>query len=49
MITSTMVEGKFLMKDKQLLTLDEEKIARESQALAPEIWKRYESFVGKYS
>jgi putative selenium metabolism protein SsnA len=49
MITSTMVAGKFLMKDKELLTLDEEKIASESQALAPEIWKRYESFVGKYS
>ncbi len=49
MITSTMVGGKFLMKDRQLLTLDEEKIAAEARALAPEIWKRYESFVGKYS
>ncbi len=49
MITSTMVAGKFLMKDKVLLTLDEEKIAAESRAIAPEIWKRYESFVGKYS
>ena len=43
-----MVEGKFLMKDKELLTMDEEKIAAESRALAPEIWKRYESFVGSY-
>ena len=49
MITSTMVAGKFLMKDKVLLTLDEEKIAAKSRAIAPEIWKRYESFVGKYS
>jgi len=49
MITSTMVAGKFLMKDKKLLTLDEEKIAAEARALAPEIWKRYEGFVGKYS
>jgi putative selenium metabolism protein SsnA len=49
MITSTMVAGEFLMKDKELLTLDEEKIAREAQALALEIWKRYESYVGKYS
>ena len=48
MITSTMVAGKFLMKDKNLLTLDEEKIAAESRALAPEIWKRYESYVGTY-
>lgn len=49
MITSTMVEGKFLMKDRELLTLDEEKIAAEAQAIAPEIWKRYESFVGRYT
>jgi putative selenium metabolism protein SsnA len=48
MITSTMVEGKFLMKDKELLTLDEEKIASEARKLAPEIWKRYEGYVGKY-
>jgi len=49
MITSTMVAGKFLMKDKELLTMDEEKIAAESRALAPEIWKRYEGYVGTYS
>ena len=49
MITSTMVAGEFLMKDKVLLTLDEEKISREAKAIAPDIWKRYESFVGKYS
>ncbi len=48
MITSTMVDGKFLMKDKELLTLDEEKIAAEARKLAPEIWKRYEGYVGKY-
>ena len=48
MITSTMVAGKFLMKDKELLTLDEEKIAAEAQAIAPEIWKRYEGYVGTY-
>jgi putative selenium metabolism protein SsnA len=49
MITSTMVAGEFLMKDKAILTLDEEKIASEAKAIAPDIWKRYESFVGKYS
>ncbi len=49
MITSTMVGGKFLMKERELLTLDEEKIAAEARALAPEIWKRYEGYVGKYS
>lgn len=49
MITSTMVAGKFLMKERELLTLDEEKIAAEARAIAPEIWKRYEGYVGKYS
>ena len=49
MITSTMVAGKFLMKDGELLTLDEDKIAAEAQAIAPQIWERYESFVGSYS
>jgi cytosine/adenosine deaminase-related metal-dependent hydrolase len=49
MITSTMVAGKFLMKDKELLTLDEEKIAAEAQAIAPQIWDRYQGFVGLYS
>ena len=49
MITSTMVAGNFLMKNKELLTLDEEKIAAEAQAIAPAIWERYQSFVGTYS
>ncbi len=48
MITSTMVAGKFLMKDKELLTLDEEKITAEAQALAPKIWEKYEGFLGTY-
>lgn len=49
MITSTMVGGKFLMQDRELLTLDEEKIAAEARVLAPDIWSRYEGYVGKYS
>jgi putative selenium metabolism protein SsnA len=48
MITSTMVAGKFLMKDRELLTLDEEKITAEARALAPQIWERYEGYVGLY-
>jgi hypothetical protein len=48
MITSTLVDGKFLMKDRELLTLDEEAIASEARALAPEIWSRYEGYVGRY-
>ncbi|MDZ7843650.1 MAG: putative aminohydrolase SsnA [Anaerolineales bacterium] len=49
MITSTMVGGKFLMQDRELLTLDEEKIAAEARVLAPDIWSRYEGYVGRYS
>jgi hypothetical protein len=43
-----MVAGKFLMKDRELLTLDEEKITAEARALAPQIWERYEGYVGLY-
>jgi len=49
MITSTMVGGEFLMRDRELLTLDEERIMEEARELAPEIWSRYEENVGKYS
>jgi putative selenium metabolism protein SsnA len=45
MVTSTMVAGRFLMKDRELLTLDEEKIAAKARKLAPAVWERYESFV----
>jgi putative selenium metabolism protein SsnA len=45
MVTSTMVAGKFLMRDRKLLTLDEAAIAAEAIALAPEVWARYEKFV----
>jgi len=49
MITSTMVAGEFLMKDRELLTLDEAAIAAEAIALAPDVWARYETFVPKNS
>lgn len=49
MVTSTMVEGKFLMKDKKLLTLDEEEITARAREIAPKIWKRYEEEVAKVS
>ena len=42
MVTMTMVAGKVLMKDRQLLTLDEEKIARyAAEKLVPQTWDRY--------
>ena len=44
MITSTMVAGKFLMRDRQLLTLDEKEIAAKALELAPGVWERYNQF-----
>jgi len=41
MVTTTMVDGQVLMRDRQLLTLDEQAIADEALALAPAIWERY--------
>ncbi len=48
MVTTTIVKGMVLMRNRQLITLDEEKIAAEARCLAPKIWERYESFVGLY-
>jgi putative selenium metabolism protein SsnA len=42
MISSTMVAGKFLMKDHELLNLDEEKIYFDANQHSREVWKRYE-------
>jgi len=42
MITMTMVDGKVLMKDRELLTLDEDKIASEALQNAPGVWERFE-------
>jgi putative selenium metabolism protein SsnA len=41
MVTSTMVAGKFLMRDRKLLTLDENEVTAQARALAPEVWERY--------
>jgi cytosine/adenosine deaminase-related metal-dependent hydrolase len=41
MVTTTMVDGKILMKDRQLVTLDERAIAEAAMALAPQVWQRY--------
>jgi putative selenium metabolism protein SsnA len=41
MVTSTIVGGKVLMKDRQLLTLDEKEIAAKSRELAAKVWMRY--------
>ncbi len=42
MVTTTIVAGKILMKDRQLLTLDEKEIAAKACMLATKTWKRYQ-------
>ncbi len=41
MVTSTMVGGKFLMRDRRLLTLDEAAITMKSRVLALATWERF--------
>jgi len=41
MVTTTIVAGKVLMKDRQLLTLDEKEIAAKSLELSTKAWERY--------
>jgi cytosine/adenosine deaminase-related metal-dependent hydrolase len=41
MVTATIVNGEVLMKDRQVLTLDEAEIAAKAQELAPDVWERY--------
>ena len=41
MVTTTICAGEVLMRDRQLLTLDEAAIAAEALDLAPAVWERY--------
>jgi cytosine/adenosine deaminase-related metal-dependent hydrolase len=41
MVTTTIVNGRILMRDRRLLTLDEAAIAAEARALVPSVWARY--------
>jgi cytosine/adenosine deaminase-related metal-dependent hydrolase len=49
MVTTTIVGGKVLMKDRVLLTLDEAEIAARAREIAPRVWKRYIEEVAKVS
>ena len=48
MITTTIVSGQVLMKDRQLQTLDEAAIAEQARQIAPRVWARYAQNVGLY-
>jgi putative selenium metabolism protein SsnA len=41
MVTTTIVDGHVLMRDRQLTTFNEAEIAREALELAPKVWERY--------
>lgn len=41
MVTTTIVAGKVLMKDRELLTLDEKEISVKAREIAPKVWERY--------
>jgi hypothetical protein len=41
MVTATFVAGKPLMLNRELLTLDEEKIAFEARRLSKSTWQRF--------
>jgi len=41
MVTTTIVGGTVLMKDRQLLTLDEAEITARSREIVPGVWERY--------
>ena len=47
MVTTTMVAGQVLMRDRQILTLDEKAIMKEALTLAPDIWGRYSAFASE--
>ena len=42
MVTATIVDGKPLMYNRELLTLDEEKIMTQAMGVAKETWVRFE-------
>ena len=42
MITTTIVAGNVLMRDRQIFTLDEKEISARAKELATKVWKRYQ-------
>jgi len=47
MVTTTIVAGKILMKNRELLTLDEKEISIKAREIAPKVWERYQKEVSK--
>jgi len=47
MVTTTIVAGKVLMKDREVLTLDEKEISAKAREIAPKVWERYQKEVSR--
>lgn len=45
MVTTTIVNGRVLMRDRELLTLDEAAITARAREIVPEVWARYNQYV----
>ena len=45
-VNTTIVGGQVLMRDRKLLTLDEERIAAQAREYAPKIWGRFAELSG---
>ena len=41
MVTTTICAGQLLMRDREILVMDEAEIAAEAMALAPKVWEQY--------
>jgi hypothetical protein len=45
MVTATMVDGRLLMRNRELLTLDEAEITAKARERVPAVWERYKENV----
>lgn len=43
LVTDTMVDGRFLMRDRELLTFDEKTAVTEAQSATEAMWQRFEA------
>ncbi len=48
-VTTTIVGGKVLMRNRVLLTLDEERIAAQAREIAPRVWRKFEAITAQES
>ncbi len=49
MVTTTIVAGKVLMQDRELLTLNEKEIGAKAREIAPKVWNRYQKEVASFN